>query len=125
MQIKILFLFILCCFACNNTDNVKSEKASTPSLTKLDFEKEKWMTKKGKGYPHRDKMLPAIFANDTIRQLEKDEVIDLLGPPDRIDSLYLFYLVAQKRAGFLPIQTKTLVIKISDDEKPNKIMIHE
>lgn len=124
MQIKILILFILCCIACNNKDEVVAEK---PSVTKTVtvFDKEKWLTKQGKDYPYRDHMLDAIFANDTIRQLKKDEVIDLLGPPDRIDSLYLFYLIAQKRAAFFPLHTKTLVIKISDDDSPNKIMIHE
>ena len=125
MQLKLLIFFILCCLACNNKDEVVAEQKPSITKTVTVFDKEKWLTKQGKDYPYRDNMLASLFANDTIRELDKNEVIDLLGPPDRIDSLYLFYLIAQKRAAFFPLHTKTLVIKISDDNSPNKIMIHE
>lgn len=121
MKTKIYILLLsLCCFACNND---KVEKVATISKSEMAFDKTKWNTKSGTDYPFRNEMLKKLRATDTLRHLKKEEIITLLGPPDRMDKEYLFYKIAQKHIGILPIQTKTLVIKLS--KKRNLIMIHE
>jgi hypothetical protein len=57
--------------------------------------------------------------------LRKDEILDLLGQPDKIDGNYLFYRIAQQRLGFWPLHTKTLVIKFYEDSTVEWIRIHE
>lgn len=89
------------------------------------FDTTKWKTKNGDAYPFRDKMVTFLVTTDTLRRLKKEEIITLLGEPDRIDKAYLFYRVVQERLLFFPLHTKTLVIKLSKDSTANSIMIHE
>ena len=81
--------------------------------------------KKDSDYPYRNKMLKDLIASDTLKRLKKEEIINMLGEPDRIDSAYLFYPIAQERLGFFPLHTKTLVIKLSNDSTANSVMIHK
>lgn len=69
----------------------------------------------GKDYPYRKQMLDDLISNQQLKGLKKDSVFHLLGQPDRTDSNYLFYRISQKRIGFFPLQTRTLVIKFTND----------
>ena len=124
MKIKIyIVLLFLCCLACNNSPEDKSEKSEAVSSTDITFDQTKWNTKDGNDYPYRNKMLQDLRNSDTLRHLKKEEVIALLGQPDRMDKNYLFYRIAQEHIGLFPLHTKTLVIKLAKDK--NAIMIHE
>jgi hypothetical protein len=124
MKIKIhIVLLSLCCLACNNSQEDKSGKTEVISSTDITFNQTKWNTKDGNDYPYRNKMLQDLQSSDTLRHLKKEEVISLLGQPDRIDKNYLFYKIAQEHIGILPFHTKTLFIKLAKDK--NAIMIHE
>jgi hypothetical protein len=79
----------------------------------------------GVDYPFRDKMLNDIVYNDTIRSLNKEQILDLLGQPDRTNEDYLYYLVAQKRLFFWPLHTKTMVIKFKENITIDWIKVHE
>jgi hypothetical protein len=61
------------------------------------FDMKKWRTKDGADYPYRDQMLNNIVQNDTIRTLNKDEILNQLGAPDRANENYLYYMITQKR----------------------------
>lgn len=112
-------------FACNSEREEKTDVEDNGAETYISFDKLKWRTKEGSDYPYRDQMLDALVYNDTIRELSKDEIILLLGEPDRINDGYLYYMIAQKRMGSWPIHTKTMVIKTSEDNTIDWIKIHE
>lgn len=91
----------------------------------MSFDQAKWKEKDGKDYPFRDRMLNDIVYNDTVRSRNKEQILDLLGEPDRTNENYLYYMIAQRRLGFWPLHTKSLVIKFSDDNTVDWIKIHE
>ncbi len=102
--------------SCNN-----KQTATNPEP----FDKAKWKIKSGDDYPYRDKMYKYLITNDTLKGMKKSELLDFLGAPNRTDSNYLFYEIAQKRLGFFPLHTKTLVIKLVDDSTVEWRKIHE
>ena len=116
------FLF---CLACTNTKEEKSGEAASDRETEIEFEKTKWRKKQDKDYPFREGMLDDLISSKKLKGLKRDEIFDLLGEPDRVDSSYLFYRIAQKRIGFFPLHTKTLVIKLANDSTTNWVRIHE
>ena len=116
---------LLCCISCKNQKEAKSELADQGIKTEIQFDKSKWGSKEGKDYPYRDQMLDDLVYNDTVRSLSKDEILDLLGEPDRRNDGYLYYMVDQKRIGSWPLHTKSLVIKLSDDSTIDWIKIHD
>jgi hypothetical protein len=126
MKVKIyLPILFICCLACNPTKEEKSGEADSRTRTENKFDKIKWRKKKDMDYPYRERMLEDLLNNHHLKELKKDEVLDLLGQPDRIDGYYLFYLIAQQRISFFPLHTKTLVINLSPDSTINWIKIHE
>jgi hypothetical protein len=126
MQIRFLIiLLLLCSSACNTERGEKSDLVNRETETEITFDKKKWRAKEGLDYPYRDQMLHDIVYNDTVRTLNKDEILELLGEPDRSNVGYLYYMIAQKRLGFWPLHTKTLVIKLSEDSTIDWIKIHE
>ena len=60
-----------------------------------------------------------------LRDLKRDEILELLGEPTRVDTNYLFYRVSQKRLGLWPIHTKSMVIQLAEDSTVNWVKIHE
>jgi hypothetical protein len=115
----IFFLSII--YSCNDNN----AKQSVTNISQEKFDKTKWRTKDDNDYPYRDKMLNDLITNVKLKGLKKDEIIDLLGQPDRSDSSYLFYRIAQTRIGFFPLHTKTLVIKLTMDGTVEWRKIHE
>lgn len=142
MRITTYFPFLILCFlACTNNAVVeKPEQKTTEFKTdlvvgetfteisekgmELSFARTQWRAKDDHHYPHRNKMLANLIEDHTLDRMPKDEILDLLGEPDRIDKSYLFYTIAQKRIGFWPEHTKTLVIRLETDTI-NWIRIHE
>ena len=117
----IIFLISFLIFTCSCNNNGKKTKTD---ISQERFDKTKWKVKEDDDYPYRDKMLNDLIANVKLKGLRQGEVIDLLGQPDRTDSSYLFYRVAQKRMGLLPLSTKTLVIKLTKDSTVEWRKIH-
>ncbi|WP_462221141.1 hypothetical protein [Ferruginibacter sp.] len=123
MQLKILLLLLaICCLACNNG---KAKKEVSETTTAIEFDTTKWRTKDGDDYPYRDELLTYLITNNKLKGWKKDSVVALLGQPDKIDSNYLFYSIAQNRIGFFPLHTKTLVIKLAADSTVEWRKIHE
>jgi hypothetical protein len=109
MQIKnVLIVLLLCCFSCKNNDDKNAEQK---------FDKLKWTTKEGMKYPYRNKMLNDLVYKQKLKGLKKDEVLHMLGQPNRVDTNYFFYIVDQSFLGdiALPMHTKSLVIKFLND----------
>ena len=123
-RVFIVFLFMFC-FACKSDreENVENQKKNQVGETV--FDKEKWKTKDGKDYPYRDKMINNIVYNDTIRELNKNQLLELLGEPDYVREGHLYYRINETRLGNWTIKTKTMVIKLVDDRSIEWIKIHE
>lgn len=121
-RISILILF-LSIFACKN-DKKSIDNNGEEENKEITFNKNKWQEKVNDLYPYRDLMLKDVVYNDTIRTLNKEELLELLGEPDRINEGHLYYLITQTRLGAWPIQTKTMVIKLTDKEGIEWIKIH-
>lgn len=115
-------LAFLVCFSCTDTKKGDSNPAN---LGELPFDKTKWSAKEDLDYLYRDQMLNDVVYTDTLRMLNKDGVLELLGEPDQNNAGYLYYRITQKRLGFWTLHTKSLVIKLSDDNRVEWIKIHE
>lgn len=95
------------------------------------FEQDRWKAREGDDFPYRDEMLYDLMNSQNIvddrglRDLKRDEILELLGEPTRVDTNYLFYRVAQKRLGLWPIHTKSMVIQLAEDSTVNWVKIHE
>lgn len=124
--IKFLILpLLLFCLACNTDKDEKSDTADEGPEVEIKFDQKKWSTRDGRDYPYRDQMLNDVVYNDSIRSLYEDEIIGLLGEPDRRNDGYLYYMIAQKRLGIWALHTKTMVIKLDEDGAIDWIKIHE
>lgn len=89
------------------------------------FDKVKWGMKDGDTYEYRGLMLKDVVYNDTIRDLNESELIDLLGQPDRINENHLYYNISRKGLGAFTLNQKTMVVKIKVDSTIAWIKIHE
>lgn len=126
MKNKVIVLFIITLFiACQSDtkENIDNQKKNQGS--EMAFDKEKWVTKDGKDYPFRDSMINDIVYNDTIRKLNKDQILELLGEPDYIREDHLYYRITETRLGNWPLKTKTMVIKLDSDQAIAWVKIHE
>ena len=118
-------ILFLCGLSCNRQDDEKPVINTEPLENKSEFDKNRWLVKEGQDYPYRNQMLEDLMSHPELRKFDKEQVLDLLGNPDRVDSLYLFYRIDQDRLGPWPLHTTTLVIKLSGDSTLNKVMIHK
>jgi hypothetical protein len=110
---QILFILLLCVACVSEPEN------------EMTFDKTKWAEKEGEDYPYRNLMLSNVIYNDTIRNLNKNDVLNLLGEPDRINEGYIYYMINQKRLVFWPLHSKFLVFKFKDKNTIDWIKIHE
>lgn len=122
--IFILFLFISSC-SCNNEGEEKPKAKELDSTMEISFDKDKWNIKKGHSFPYRDKMLNNVIYNDSLRALKKNELIEQLGEPSRVNNEYVYYLIEKKKALFMTLHSKTLVIKFKEDDSVEWMKIHE
>ena len=125
LKIFISFLILCSCLACNREKSEKTDSLDQKLTTEISFDKTKWRVKEGSNYPYRDQMLHDIVYNDTVRTLNKQKILELLGEPDKINEGYLYYRITQTRLGTWPLHTKTMVIKLSDDNSIEWIKIHK
>ena len=126
MRLKLLFLFLLIvCFSCKRHEETSGHKDRSEIKTDTIFNKEKWNVKVGKKYPYRNKMLLDVVYNDTVRSLNKDQILSLFAEPDRIAENHFYYLIDQKNLGLWTLNTKFMVIKFEDEETVEWIKIHE
>ena len=114
-EVLSVILFIICCIACNTAEE------------EIAFDQTKWLTKEGKDYPYRYQMLNDVVYNDTIRELNKVEILNLLGEPSyyRDDENYLHYMINQKRLFSWPLHTRVMIVKFKDEATIDWIKIHE
>ena len=107
------------------SDEEGTEVPEVKPENEMVFDKEKWVTKKGKDYPYRDRMLDDVVYNDTIRTLNKGQVIELLGEPDYKKEGHLYYRITESRLGSWTMKTKTMVIKLRENDSIEWIKIKE
>ncbi|MBT8288387.1 MAG: hypothetical protein HKN00_08795 [Flavobacteriaceae bacterium] len=128
MKLRILIILLLFYgLACKHENGETPVSTNTETLTQMEFDKEKWRVKDGKDYPYRDQMLNAVIYNDSIRDLNRAEIIELLGEPSyyRDDKNFLYYRINETNIGFWTLHTKTMVIKLTDKNIVEWIKIHE
>lgn len=123
MRVLILGLIILS-VACNTDTQDPTEQENLP-INELAFDKDKWQTKEGAAYPYREAMLQNIIFNDSIRGLNSEEILALLGEPTRQQDNYLYYRISQNRVGMMTLNAKTMVIKFTDHDTIEWIKVHE
>ncbi len=111
--------------ACKNDPSVKVDPPPVDVPVDSVFNQSKWYLKDGEQYPYRAQMLDDLVYNDTVRNLSKDQLLELLGPPDRTNREYLYYLVTQRKLLTWPLHTKSLVIKLTDDDRIDWMKIHQ
>ncbi len=99
---------------CTQCTNDKALQKQIP-ISSLD----KWRISDGHSYPYRPQLYKALLLSDSLRTLNKDELIAALGQPDRINKQYLYYQISQSRLGFWPLKTSSLVFKM--DENTNQV----
>ena len=118
---------LLICSACKGEKAEEKPQKSYDAATEMAFDKEKWNIKEGEDYLYRDNMLKDVVYNDTIRSLNKIEILDLLGEPSyyRENEQFLYYRITEKNLGSMTLKTKTMVIKFVDENTIDWIKIHE
>lgn len=120
-----LIFFIFLCVSCEDRGKRASDSIISEKKQKIPFDEIKWKAKQELDYPYREGMLKDLMSDPKWRKYKKDELLLILGKPNRIDNNYLFYTITQKRIGLWPLHTKTLVIKLADDGEINWMKIHE
>ena len=118
---------LLICLACKPEKAEEKPQKSHDAAKEMAFDKEKWNIKEGEDYPYRENMLKDVVYNDTIRSLNKVEILDLLGEPSyyRENEHFLYYRITEKNLGPMTLKTKTMVIKFIDENTIDWIKIHE
>jgi len=111
--IVIILLFFFC-LSCQNK-----------SQPEIPFDKTKWSIKEDLDYPYRNQMVNEVLYSDSIRTLQKESLIELLGQPDYIREKHFYYRINETRLGAWILHTKTIVIKLSDDDTIDWIKLHE
>ena len=123
-NIFIIFLFILF-FGCKSDSEKNVENQKNNKESEMIFDKEKWKIKDGKDYLFRDKMINDVLYNDTIRMLNKEQLLIQLGNPDYIREGHLYYRIHETRIAYWTLKTKTMVIKLKGNSSIEWIKIHE
>ena len=126
MGARYLFILLITgLVACHKESQEEKDLSSRGTKIQIGFDRGKWAEKDGRDYPYRDQMLNDLVYNDTVRSLNEDQILDLLGKPDRMTDGHLYYQIDQKHLGAWVIHTKTLVIKLAGDSKVEWMKIHE
>lgn len=120
-----MLLLLVCCLGCKNVDD-----QDKTSQSQMQFDKEKWKIRDPETiYAYREEMLDnlvdTLLAVKKRRALPKEEILDMLGEPTRVDNLHLFYEVSMKHLGLVPFNAITLVIKLKEDQTVDKVLIAE
>ena len=108
-------MILLSCLSCAREEPKKENR----------FDREKWQLKEGRNYPYRFHMIKDVVYNDTIRSLTREELLKLLGDPDREEKNHLYYMISQERIGSWPLHTRSMVVKLKENDSIEWIKIHE
>ena len=127
MNISWMLLLFVCCLGCDSDKAAKPDTEPPGPEVEIPFDKKLWEHQDGLDYPYRVQMYKDILYNDTVRSLNKSEILELLGEPsyDRDDKGFLYYTISKQRAAFWTVRTKTLVIKLAEDNTVEWIKLHE
>ncbi len=118
-------LFTLVCMALMScSDCVTDEKREMEDIDLSSFDRSLWQEKEGMDYPNRCGMYPDILYDSSLRGASKDEILELMGLPDRFQENHFYYRIDQQRLGVWPLHTTTLVIKFDEDDLVEWIKIH-
>lgn len=120
----LLFILILVGIAINYKSIIKQVSVEDPEM-EIAFDQSKWNVKDGIAFPHRNAMLKSLMSDPEIRSKKKDEIINLLGEPTKVNGDYVYYRIDQKKALLLTMHTKTLVIHFNPDGSVEWMKIHE
>lgn len=120
----ILIITCLGITSCGNDKPTQKEEPIKTEKSELKFDEKLWQTKEGNSYPYRDKMVDDILYSNVIRKLDKPAVLEALGPPSREEKNHLYYIISQNKVLLFTLKEKTLVVKISDDDKVEWIKLH-
>ncbi|KAA3599268.1 MAG: hypothetical protein DWQ06_10135 [Calditrichaeota bacterium] len=126
MQKIFLLIFFVCFLSCSIEESYNENLDGNPK-SEMVFDKAKWQIKEGNDYLYRDKMVNDIVYNYTIRTLDKNKILALLGEPSyyRENKNFLYYLITEKSLGPWTLHTKTMVIKLLENNSVDWIKIHE
>jgi len=111
----VLISFFICCLGC-------SSQQQSPEIP---FDKTKWETQEGKDYPYRNQMVNDVLYNDSLRTLNQEQILNHLGEPSYTRKKFLYYRITETRLGAWILHTKTIVIKLSEDNSVEWIKLHE
>jgi len=119
---------LLCCLllfsapvSCKNDTATSATEVQNMKV----FNPEGWRMQKEGKYIYRDLMLEDVVYNDTIRSLDKKNILELLGEPDRVEEKYFYYKISEKRLGSWTLHQKSMVIKFKDEYSIEWIKIHQ
>ncbi len=116
----LILILLLGSFSCIT----EADSGAEGTAVEMTFDQTKWRVKEEGAYPYRAQMLHDIVYNDTVRSLNRAEILALLGAPDRTQEGHLYYEVSRSRMGAWTLTAKTLVIKFSADSTVEWIKIH-
>lgn len=116
------FILLICITACGHEEKPADTK---PTSVSSEFDSVRWRAKEGLNYAFREEMINGIINDQEIRSLRKDQILLKLGIPDREDNGHLFYTISQRHLGLFPLHTKTMVIKLKNDNSVEWIKLHE
>ena len=126
MRLKIfLLLLMISSFACKADKNEPSATKESITKAEMPFDKTLWREMEDLDYIYREQMYKEVVYNDTIRTLNKNEILELLGEPDYTNDGHLYYTISRKRMGQWTLHAKTVVIKTRVDNTIEWIKIHE
>jgi len=120
---KIILLIVIIGFI-----SCKEEKETVESLQKetiIELNKVNWNKKEADDYLYRELLIDSVIENKELRSLGQNELLNVLGEPNRMENNHLYYTISQKKLGFWPLNQKTLVIKYSENDTITWIKIHE
>ncbi len=110
--------------SCEKKEDEKPASEPAEQSASIPFDKMAWLATDGTDYPNREKMVQDLFRDDKLKGLTREQIVEKLGEPTRTDKNYLFYRISQMRVGFLPVKTKTLVIRLSPQGLSEAVLIH-
>ena len=122
---QVIWIILLMVILPSCKESEKAQEIKLEEQSGVVFNYENWNHKEGKDYPHRPQLLNSVLYNDSLRTLSKQGITNHLGDPDREQEGHLYYLISQTRLGLWPLHTRTIVVKLDDNDYVEWIKLHE
>ncbi|WP_421765043.1 hypothetical protein [Ekhidna sp.] len=123
---KTILILLILFFSCENS---KEEKSTTnelkEDLKEIPFSSKMWKEKIEDTYPHRAKMYREVLYGESVRTLSKQEVLSMLGKPDKEENNHCYYLIDRTGIGSWTLNQKSMVIKFKADDSVEWIKMYE